>query len=59
MASDGAGAIVKEAVASKEVITADLTIMVTYAAGAKAASIGFITVKDTAGTSRKVMCQDV
>ena len=59
MASDGAGATTIEAVASKEVIAGSMQIMVNYAVGAKAASIGFVNCKCWAGTARKIMCQDV
>ena len=58
-AGEHAGGEVKNAVTSAVVEVADLQICQTYTAGIKADSIGFISVKDAAGTTRKLMVQDV
>ena len=56
--TQGKGMLYKEAVASKEVTATNLQIMVDYAVDAKAASTGFITCKDSGGTTRKIMVQE-
>lgn len=56
MAGEHAGAEFKQAVACQDVIVTNLSLG-TYVVGAAAASIGYITVKDSTGTTYKLMVQ--